>query len=105
LEYYSFTNDSLIAAQESHTGTAYYLQGTWQVSESVKVILRQEDLNFDSNDNYFQLLGASTGSKSLIALRYDLTETNALKFEVNRSSPSASPSETSFAVEWAFLMF
>ncbi|MDQ7048017.1 MAG: hypothetical protein Q9M92_00145 [Enterobacterales bacterium] len=105
LEYYSFNNDSLIAAQETHTGTAYYLQGTWQASESVKIIVRQEELDFDSNDNYFQLLGASPGSKSLIALRYDLTETNALKFEFNRSTPAIGSSETSFAVEWAFLMF
>ncbi len=105
LEYYSFNNDSLIAAQESHTGTAYYLQGTWQASENLKVIVRQEDLDFDNNDNYFQLLGASPGSHALVAVRYELTETNALKFEINRSSPAVGPSETGFAMEWAFIMF
>jgi len=42
----------------------------------------------------------------VVALRYDLDDTNALKMEVNQNDPAGSGVEgtTSYIMQWAFLI-
>ena len=103
-EYYNFDHDSDLLEGGSTGGSAYYLQLAWQASEDLKVLIRREDLSFDENDVWFSLLGAGEGNHDVLALRYELSQTNALKFEINRGSPDEGDSETSGTLQWTFMI-
>jgi hypothetical protein len=36
---------------------------------------------------------------------YHLSESNSIKFEINRNNPKKGSSETAYGIEWAFMMF
>ena len=63
-------------------------------------------MDFLGKDPYFRYLGTPEGSRHVVDFRYDLDDTNALKFEVARFEPvdSSVKSYTFYALQWAFLM-
>lgn len=104
-EYYSFSHDSQIVGGNSTSGSAHYLQFDYRITDNLKVIFRNEDLSFDSDDAWFSLLGAGEGSQNLIGSRYELSETNALKFEVTRYSPEVGGDDsTTMTLQWTFMI-
>ena len=103
-EFYRYENDAHVADNKLHTGIAYYVQLGWQPLKDLKVLIRHENLDVSTNDSYFQLLGAEDEQRDLLALRYDLSDTNSLKFEISRRSPRVGPSEKTFSLQWSFII-
>jgi len=103
-EYYSLVNDSNVGDKQSHTGTAYYVQAGYKFDENNRVIYRHASLDFDAADSYFLLLGARQATHDVLAYRYDVDVTNAIKFEVNRNNPDVGSSDTRYVVQWSFLV-
>lgn len=106
-EVYMFSNDDMVGNTGSHDASAFFVQFGYRVTDRVKPIYRYESVDFTSSDPYFQYLGTTEGVHHVVGLRYDLDDSNALKFEVNRRQPSdpAAKDETSYSLQWAFLMF
>lgn len=109
-EYYRFDHDSDISAgatpsdSSDTSGSAYFVQLGWRANEELKVIARRENLSFDEEDVWFGLLGAGEGSHNVLAFRYELSASNALKLEVNRSSPDEGDDETVSTLQWTFMI-
>ncbi|MFV2056533.1 MAG: hypothetical protein ACC707_08690 [Thiohalomonadales bacterium] len=103
-EYYNFDNKNEVGSDGSHSATAYFLQLGYQINDTFKAVVRYEDLDFDTNDSYFRLLGTQKASHNVFALRYDVDESNALKFEVNQKNLDLAEDSTSYRLQWAFLI-
>ena len=104
VEYYSFDNKNEVGASGSNTAAAYFVQLGYWLTESTKAVYRYEDLSFDDADSYFRLLGAREATHNVIALRYDVDESNSLKFEINSADVAGSKNTTSYQFQWAFLI-
>ncbi len=105
-EYYNLKDDNKVGVSGSYTGTAWFAQLGYRITEKLKAVYRYADLSFDKKDSYFSLLGVSESSRQVVALRYDLDDTNALKMEVNQNDPAGSGVDgtTSYIMQWAFLI-
>lgn len=103
-EYYSLKNDDKYGSAGSHTGSAYYVQLGYQVTETLKPVYRYESVDFDDNDAYFVLLGTKQETRHVAALRYDLSESNALKFQAMSINPKVGESYNEYVIQWAFLI-
>lgn len=106
-EVYMFNNDDKVGNSGSHDASAYFIQFGYRVTEKLKPIYRYESVDFTAADPYFQYLGTVEETRHVLGLRYDMDDSNALKFEINRRQPSApgASDETHYALQWAFLMF
>ncbi len=104
LEHYSLKNDDIAGATGSQTGTTTYAQIGYQISETYKPVYRFETIDFDASDAYANLLGTVSGDRHVLALRMDLDDTNALKFEVSNNKPNIGTSFNAYAIQWAFMI-
>ncbi len=102
-EYYSLSNDSTVGDAQQHTSTAWYVQAGYKFNETNRVVYRRANLNFDATDAYYLLLGAAPASHDVIAYRFDLDATNAIKFEINNNNPDTGASDTSYTAQWSFM--
>lgn len=90
----------------SHTADAYYVQLGYRFAEPWKVTYRYESLDFDSADEYFNILGiARPETYNVLALRRELDESNALMLEVRTEDPDGGASTTTTTLNWSFLLF
>ncbi len=103
-EYYNLKNDDKVGSAGSHTGTAYYLQFGYHLTNVIKPVYRYESLEFDDADAYFNILGTMQETRHVFALRYDLSDTNALKFEISKSDPKTGDSVMQYGLQWAFML-
>ncbi len=103
-EFYSLNNDAKVGDRQSHNSTAYYLQLGYKLDEENRILFRHASLDFDTTDSYYLLLGANQATHNVVAFRSDLDATNAIKFEINRNEPDAGPSDTTYTVQWSFLV-
>jgi hypothetical protein len=105
-ESYNITNKDKVGNAGSNDASAYYVQFGYRVNDQFKTIYRFENVDYLTKDPYFMYLGTPEGSRHVVDLRYDLDDTNALKFEVARFEPvqSGMKSYTFYALQWAFLM-
>ena len=105
-ESYNIENKDKVGTAGSNKASAYYVQFGYRVTDKFKPIYRYESVDFQTKDPYFQYLGTPEGGRHVLDLRYDLDDTNALKFEVSRFEPvqTGVKSYTSYALQWAFLM-
>ena len=85
-EYYKFRNRDLSGTTGTHGSNAWYTQVGYNTGR-VTPYARYEKATLDQTDNYFAFLNSgrayNTGS---LGLRFDLTNSVALKFEAARSS-------------------
>lgn len=103
-EFYRFENDNEVGLSGSNSANAYYLQLGYQLNETLKAVVRYEDLSFDADDTYFRLLGTREATHGVFALRYDVDDSNSLKFEVDKEDLDSGDDVTSYKLQWAFLI-
>jgi hypothetical protein len=114
-ESYSLSNDSKVDASGKHKASAYFIQFGYHVTDNLEPIYRYENVDFSNQDPYFQILGTEEGGRHVFDLRYDISETNALKFEISRFLPvnsgslnanglDTNKSYTFYSLQWAFLL-
>ncbi len=89
---------------QDYSTTAYYAQLGMRATERLTVTYRHENLSFDNNNTYLDLLGIIPISHNIIGLNYKLEESHAIKFEVHRTNPDVGESVTTFITQWFFLL-
>ncbi len=106
-EYYNLSNKDEVGSLGTQTGTAYYAQFGYQIADAWKISVRHEAISTEEDgDRYFKELGITDASHNVMAIRYDLDDTNTLKFEVNQTNPDDSLVEdtTAYIAQWSFLI-
>jgi hypothetical protein len=114
-EYYSLSDDSKVDNSGKHTASAYFIQLGYHVTDEWKAMYRFENVNYSYDDAYFKIMGTEKGARHIIDLRYDVSDTNALKFEIGRfetansgaanvNNTGINKSYTFYALQWAFMM-
>ncbi len=103
-EYYNIENTNKVGTSGTYTGKAYYIQLGYWFTETLKGVIRYEDLSFNANDSYFRALATTEASHNVIALRYDIDDTNSIKFELDSADLKTGTDTTTFTVQWAFLI-
>jgi predicted porin len=108
-EYFMMTNDSSAATSgdgKSHDATAFYVQGSYQVAPKIRPTVRYESLTFDAGtDAYFEILGRAEYTAMVVAVRYDLDDSNALTLEYKDTDYDVGTDTTAVILDWSFLMF
>ena len=107
VEYYNLSNKDEAGALGTQTGTAYYIQLGHQFADAWKLSVRHEAISTkEGGDRYFRELGIKDASHNVAAIRYDIDDTNALKFEVNQSNPEdgTEKESTAYMMQWSFLV-
>lgn len=106
VEFYSFTHDNKTGSASTNSAMAYFVQLDYRVSDSFTPGYRYESVSFDSDDAYFTtLLSRKESIHHQFVLRYDVDDSNAIKFEVSRQNAKDKPdSDTIFTVQWAFMI-
>ena len=107
-EYFNLDNSATSAVKgsggTSGSGTAYYVQAGYQATDKLRPVLRHESSKHD-NDAYFTTLAKPEYTANVLALRYDLDDSNVLTFQYKKTSPEGSDDVTEMVLDWAFLMF
>jgi len=105
-ESYNIKNKDLAGNAGSNKSAAWYVQLGYHVTDKFTPYYRFEDVDYLVNDPYYQYLGTPEGSRHVLDLRYDLDDTNALKFEVTRFEPvqAGMDSYNTVALQWSFMM-
>ncbi len=103
-EYYNLDNKNKVGSSGSHTGTAYYAQLGYQLTEQIKPVYRYESVDFDTSDSYFRLLGTREEVHHVMGLRYDIDESNAIKLEANFTNPSKVSNFKTYTLQWTWIM-
>ena len=103
-EVYSFSNDNKTGAAKTNSATAYFAQFGYRFVEGWKVVYRHENVSFDANDTYFKILNREKYSQNVLAVRLDVDDSNALKFEVDHQRNEVSADETRVILQWEFLI-
>ncbi len=107
VEYYNLRNKDEAGALGTQTGNAYYAQLGYQFADAWKLSVRYEAMSSkEESDRYFKELGIKDASHNVVAVRYDLDDTNALKFEINQTNPDDSTVKdtTAYMFQWSFLI-
>jgi len=114
-ESYNLSDDDKIGNTGKHKASAYFVQFGYRVTDKLKPIYRYENVDYSYADPYFQMLGTEEGTRHVFDLRYDISDTNALKFEIGRfettnsgaanvNNTGLNKSYTFYALQWAFMM-
>ena len=105
-EVYEFSDDNKTTTltAKKNSATAYFAQFGYRVYEGWKVVYRHENVSFDSGDAYFKILQRQKYRQNVLALRMDVDDSNAVKFEVDRQHNHISPDETRVILQWDFLI-
>lgn len=113
-EYYMMTNDAAVGVGDGrrHDATAYYVQVSYQLHEQFRPTVRYESLETEVGDVYFATLNSkkaagvrSDYTATVVALRYDLDDSNALMLEYKVTSPVGGVDVTEVTLDWSFLLF
>ena len=106
-ETYNFENEDKVGTAGKNKASAYYVQAGYRVTDKVKTIYRYENVDYLNKDVYFMYHPTAEGGRHVLDLRYDLDDTNSLKFEVARFQSTDTnrwKDYTYYAFQWAFLM-
>ncbi len=104
IEYYLLSNDAKIGSAENHSGDAYFAQLGYKINPSNKLTYRYSHLHVEEDDDYFMILNVENAYRHVVAYRYDIDGSNALKFEYNQNNPDIGEQDTTLTVQWAFLV-
>jgi len=112
-EYFNLDNSASSAVKASSptalsttsgSGDAYYVQAGYQATDTLRPVIRYESSKHD-NDAYFSTLAKQEYTANVVALRYDLDDSNVLTFQYKKSSPDGADDVTEMTLDWAFLIF
>ena len=96
------------AASGTMDNTAYYVQLGYQATEKTRVTYRYENVSLESNDWYYRtFFDRHEGNQNVLAIRYDLDDTNALTFEYHdiTDDTDSSLDRKEMMLDWAFLLY
>ncbi len=94
-----------------HTAYAWFVQLSYDLAERLLATVRHERLDYDDDDPYFthpRLLNRGvngTDKRDVAALRYDLSESNALKLEVSKRPRALGQGGYTSIFSWEFVLY
>ncbi len=106
-EFYVLQNKDEVGSLGTQKGGAFYTQLGYQLAEKWKLVVRHEQIMTKENgDRYFKELGTRDMAREVAAVRYDLDDTNSLKFEVSYTNPDDGniDAATAYTLQWAFMV-
>ena len=106
-EAFAIKNDSQIPnAMGTHSALAYFVQLEVFASHKFTAGYRFESVSFDKNDPYFNgtLLAREEETHNILGLRYDMDDTNAVKFQADLRKPDNGKSDTTYSIQWTWMM-
>lgn len=98
-EYFNIKNKDLVGAAGKNRASAYYIQLGYQLSNKLKSIYRYANLELAKGDTFFLYRGIEEEERHTLALRYEISNTNALTLEAQKH-----PNATDYYLQWAFMM-
>jgi len=110
-EVYALRNDAQAGVGDgaTHRAYAWFVQAGYHLSGRLSAWVRHEVLNYAARDAYFTaLLGrdpAADERRNVYALRYDLSESNALKLEAADRPRALTDGGVTWSLTWEFLVF
>jgi len=110
-EYYVLRNDAQLGVGDggAYTAHAWFAQLGYHVNRRLSAWYRYERLNYDAQDVYFTtVLGRDATvaeRRNVYCLRYDLSESNALKLEAADRPRALDQGGVTWNFTWEFLMF
>lgn len=89
-----------------YSTASFYLQPEYKLGESGRTIVygRVESTPNAARDGYLSLLSEFSPHQSLVGLRYDLTPTQAIKFEAGRTTRQDTLKFNSISVQWSMVL-
>jgi hypothetical protein len=103
-ELFRLSSDGEVEAQERHVATAFYAQLGYRFTQTWKAVYRLERVSFDEDDAYFSILDRHEHTNHVLTARYDIDDSNALKFELQRRLPETGEDSSAVIVQWAFVL-
>ena len=105
-EAFKIRSRAKVLDKNEESSIAYYAQVGYRLTEKVKFIYRYARLRFDDDDLFYQVLDRHQQYHNVLTARYDISEFQVLKFEVDRqNSQSAGLQDlTTFRIQWAFMI-
>jgi hypothetical protein len=103
-EVYVINNDNKTGFEEQHQARAAYVQAGYRFAPQWKAVARIEAVRSNDRDDYFILLGRADHDHRLVALRYDIDDSSAIKLEYDRAIPEIGDAESTFTAQWSFLI-
>ncbi len=103
-ENFNPSRTDVTASSDQYTGTAQYLQLGYTVNDEVGVAVRLEELKFDEGAAFFETLGFVPETRTVYALRYKLSDSNVLRFQLTKAKTD-DESFTRYSVQWFFMLF
>ncbi len=92
------------ANPDQYSGTAQYAQFGYTVTDKVGVAVRVEELKVDPGATYFELRGMGDQKRTVYALRYNLSDSNVLRFQLSKVS-NGDESYSQYVAQWFFMLF
>ncbi len=89
---------------DSYGAHTFYWQLGFRLTEKLSLIGRYENMDFENDATFFQLLHTPPEDRYVFAVNYKLQESNALRFEFSRSDIEDEESVTTMAVQWFFIL-
>jgi hypothetical protein len=99
-----FNTQRVASNPDEYEGVAQYVQVGYSASEAVGVALRLEELKFDEGATYFETLGFEPQKRTVVALRYNLSNSNVLRFQMTKGKTD-DESFTQYTAQWFFMLF
>ncbi len=104
-EYYNIDNKDAVGNIDADPARAWFMQFGYQLTARLKPLYRYVSLGFDAADPFFRYRGVQEQQHHVAGLRYDLDESNALKFEVHQMNFDGGETEYHYQLQWAFIVF
>ena len=103
-EVYVINNDNKVGLAEKHQARAAFLQAGYRIDPKWKAVVRTETVQSDDDDDYFLLLGRQDHDHRVVAVRYDIDDSSALKLQLDRAIPETGSAENTYTLQWSFLI-
>lgn len=104
-EYFHIKNSDL-TTNNDYSSNAAFMEATYLLNDSMKLIYRFETINMNTNDNYYSIFSMTDQNRHVAAIRYDINENHALKLQLESIDyKTLIPDDThSIYVQWSFLI-
>lgn len=106
-EGFAFKNDSKVpGSMGKYSALAYFVQLEVFATRHFTPGYRYESVSFDNNDPYFNgiLLSREEEKHHIVGLRYDVDDTNAVKLQADVRKPKIGDGETTYSIQWTWMM-
>ena len=98
-------NPAITADPGSHNSQAYYVQATWHLTDRFAATARRAQNRFSAGDSYYRLLAVEQEVQHVLALRYNIQESNAVRLEFNQERAEDGHNRLGVTLQWFFLLF